>query len=207
MTRRSAPVLIALGLALGALPLVAVDQAQAQQNQRGSNRSDPFGGYGGNSRDPIRIDANKLEVLDKENKAIYSGDVVAVRGTAVTRSTVMTIYYENRRGEGGNQPRQANAAGSQEGALKRIEFAGPVSVVNGTQTMTANSMVYDAIAKVVTLRGNATVADGPNVQRGELMTYNTETGRATIVNPNPGGRVQGIFTPGSANEGQTRPRQ
>jgi lipopolysaccharide export system protein LptA len=206
MTRQTLSLLLTLGLALGAAPLIAVDSAAAQQNQRGSNRSDPFGGYGGNSRDPIRIDANKLEVLDKENKAIYSGDVVAVRGTAVTRSTVMTIFYENRRGEGGSaQPRQGGAGGSQEGALRRIEFTGPVSVVNGTQTMTANNMVYDAIAKVVTLRGNATVADGPNIQRGELMTYNTESGVATIVNP--GGRVQGVFTPGSANEDQARPRR
>jgi lipopolysaccharide export system protein LptA len=168
-----------------------------------AKKPDPFGGFGSsNSKDPIRIDANKLEVFDKEQKAVYSGDVIAVRGTATTRSTVMTIFYDNKKAQEkkeGTAPAAPSQA-AQDGALKRIEFTGPVSVVNGTQTMTSNKMVYDAIGKIVTLTGSAVVADGPNVQRGELMTYNTETGIATIINPTPGGRVQGVFTPGSQDD-------
>ncbi len=52
-------------------------------------------------------------------------------------------------------------------------------MVNGTQTLKADNMVYDAVTKIVTLRGNATVADGQNIQRGEVMTYNTETASPT----------------------------
>ena len=201
--------------ALCAAPLLMAAPAEVvaqQQRAAAASRSDPFGGFGGNSKEPIRIDADKLEVFDKEQKAIYSGDVVAVRGTAVTRSTVMTIFYESKRGqneEGGQRQPQPAAAGgaTQDGALKRIEFTGPVTVVNGTQTLKADFMIYDAAAKVVTLKGNATVADGPNIQRGELMTYNTETGIANITNPTPKGRVQGVFTPGSEPEGQTQPRR
>jgi lipopolysaccharide export system protein LptA len=209
---------VALSAASGPFAADAFAQARNQQAQAaaqprgGASRSDPFGGFGGNSKEPIRIDANKLEVFDKEQKAIYSGDVVAVRGAAVTRSTTMTIFYESKRGqnaEGGQrqQPQPAAAAGgaTQDGALKRIEFGGPVTVVNGTQTLKADNMIYDAVAKVVTLKGNATVADGPNIQRGELMTYNTESGIANIVTP--GGRVQGVFTPGSEPEGQTQPKR
>lgn len=178
----------------------------ASQNRPAQQRADPFGGFGGNSKDPIRIDADKLEVFDKDQKAIYSGDVVAVRGTTTTRSTVMTIFYDNskRDREQAGAVKSSNGSPPQDGALKRIEFKGPVSVVNGTQTATANEMVYDAIAKTVTLKGNAIVADGPNVQRGELMVYNTEVSIATITNP--GGRVQGVFTPGSQEEGQQRRR-
>jgi lipopolysaccharide export system protein LptA len=193
--------------ALPVLPpaLIGVsDEAAAQA--AANRRADPFGGFGGNSREPIRIDANKLEVFDKEQKAIYSGDVIAVRGTTTTRSTQMIIFYDNsRQGQGAQSPRsvQSNGSGApQDGALKRIEFKGPVSVVNGTQTATANEMVYDAVAKTVTLKGNAVVADGPNIQRGELMVYNTEASVATITNP--GGRVQGVFTPGSQDGAQPR---
>ena len=195
---------------------VATDAAQAQAQRGGGNKSDPFGGFGGNSKEPIRIDANKLEVFDKEQKAVYSGDVVAVRGTAVTRSTQMTIFYESKRGGQGEQAKgeqpkteaQNASAATQDGALKRIEFTGPVTVVNGTQTLKADNMVYDAQSKIVTLRGNATVADGPNIQRGELMTYNTETGIANITGGRAaGGRVQGVFTPGNESEGKNQPRQ
>jgi lipopolysaccharide export system protein LptA len=165
-------------------------------------RPNPFGNFGGNSKEPIRIDANKLEVFDKEQKAVYSGDVIAVRGTTTTRATEMTIYYDQKK-EGGAAPRSPSPAG-QDGNLKRIEMKGPVSVVNGTQTATANVMIYDAIKKEVTLKGNAVVADGPNIQRGELMIYNTDSSVARITNPAPGGRVQGIFTPGSQDDAPRR---
>jgi lipopolysaccharide export system protein LptA len=182
------------------MSLGLVGQALAQ-----AKRPDPFGNFGGgNSKDPIRIDANKLEVFDKEQKAVYSGDVVAVRGTTTTRATSMTIFYDNSKSQA--KP-AANSAAPQDGALKRIEFKGPVSVVNGTQTATANEMVYDALAKKVTLKGNAIVADGANIQRGELMTYDTEASLATITNPVPGGRVQGVFTPGSQDEGASKKRE
>jgi lipopolysaccharide export system protein LptA len=186
--------------------------AAGQQNRRG----DPFGNFGGDSKDPIRVDADKLEVFDRDNKAIYSGDVIAVRGTTTMRSTQMTIFYDSSRrnqqgGQGNGGAVRSNTGGGapQEGALKRIEFKGPVSVVNGTQTATANEMVYDAQAKTVTLKGNAVVADGPNIQRGELMVYNTEASIATITNPScaqPPCRVQGVFTPGSTEEPKPKTR-
>jgi lipopolysaccharide export system protein LptA len=205
-------------LAPAALPPPLSGEASAQQRNASAQqnrRADPFGNFGGNSKDPIRIDADKLEVFDRENKAVYSGDVVAVRGTTTTRSRQMTIFYDNSRRnnaqggqqgaqQGGGAVRSAGGAAPQDGALKRIEFKGPVSVVNGSQTATANEMIYDAIAKTVTLKGNAVVADGPNVQRGELMVYKTEESIATITNP--GGRVQGVFTPGTQDEGQSRKR-
>jgi lipopolysaccharide export system protein LptA len=199
MTRSTLPlVLLGMVLVVTVADCGFVTSASAQAAKTSS--ANPFGGFGGDSKEPIRIDANRLEVFDKEQKAVYSGDVIAVRGTTTTRSSTMTIFYDNKKTQDDKQNAAAvrSAGGSQppqDGALKRIEFKGPVSVVNGTQTATANEMIYDALAKKVTLKGNAIVADGPNIQRGELMTYDTEASRAVITNP--GGRVQGIFTPGS----------
>jgi lipopolysaccharide export system protein LptA len=209
MIRFFKPLIACATIILGCTTMIAATDALAQAGKKADTpkKADPFGGFGSsNSKDPIRIDANKLEVFDKEQKAVYSGDVIAVRGTATTRSTVMTIFYDNKKAQEkkeGTAPAAPSQA-AQDGALKRIEFTGPVSVVNGTQTMTSNKMVYDAIGKIVTLTGSAVVADGPNVQRGELMTYNTETGIATIINPTPGGRVQGVFTPGSQDEAKPK---
>jgi lipopolysaccharide export system protein LptA len=202
-----------IALSLSAAALIAslsaslITTAEAQNRAASANRrADPFAGFGGNSKDPIRIDANKLEVFEKEEKAIYSGDVVAVRGATVTRATQMVIFFDNKNRNNNQravtQPAVAAANSGDTQNLKRIEFKGPVSVVDGTRTATADEMVYDASAKTVTLRGKAVVADGPNIQRGELMTYNTET--ATVQVTSPGGRVQGLFTPGTQNETQPR---
>ena len=57
----------------------------------GQKSGTPFAGFGGNSKEPIKIDANKLEVFDKENRGVYSGDVVAVQGQSTLRCTVMTM--------------------------------------------------------------------------------------------------------------------
>jgi lipopolysaccharide export system protein LptA len=194
---------LALATALLVLPSMIPDAfAQQRQAAQQNRRPDPFGNFGGNSKDPIRIDADKLEIFEKDQKAIYTGDVIAVRGTTTTRATQMVIFYDNsKQGQGAQNAAavQSSTPGApQQGALKRIEFKGPVSVVNGTQTATSNELIYDAIAKIVTLRGNAVVADGPNIQRGELMVYKTEESIATITNP--GGRVQGVFTPGTQEE-------
>jgi lipopolysaccharide export system protein LptA len=174
-------------------------QVQPRQPANTGKRADPFGGFGGNSKDPIRIDADKLEVFDKDQKAIYTGDVVAVRGTTTIRASTMTIYYDNAKQGQGDQT-ASSAPPTQDGALKRIEFKGPVSVVNCSQTANSQELIYDAQAKTVTLRGNAVVADGPNVQRGEVMVYNTEDSVARITNP--GGRVQAVVTPGGQDDAQ-----
>ena len=94
---------VATLLAVTGLALLATQQdgfAQAQPKQRGGNASSPLGGLGGDSKEPIKIDADKLDVLDKENKAVFSGNVVAVQGETTVRCTVMTVLYEGRGGRG-----------------------------------------------------------------------------------------------------------
>jgi lipopolysaccharide export system protein LptA len=183
----------ALLLVVAAAPLSLAPLAPAEAQTRARpQQTNPLGQFAGNSRDPIRIDAAKLEVRDKEQKAIYSGDVVAVRGTTTIRTPQMTIFYSARRDGPGATP--AANGNAQDGSIRRIEMTGPVSVVNGAQTATANQMIYDAPRKEILLIGNAVIADGQNVQRGERIVYNTETGIATVS----GGRVQGVFTPGEA---------
>ncbi len=67
-------------LAALAAGLILAGAAVAQGKQRRGNAGTPFLGFGSNSREPVKVDANRLEVFDKESKAVYSGDVVAVQG-------------------------------------------------------------------------------------------------------------------------------
>ena len=159
-----------------------------------------------------RIDADKLEVQQKDNKAIYSGDVVVVQGKTTMRCTALVIFFEQKKDEAKKQPAAQPAAATkaqpattpgQPGAsgLKRLECHGPVSVTQEKQTATSNLLVYEADA--VTLTGNVILADGDNVQAGEKMIYNTKTGVGTMVGgakEKESGRVRGIFLPGSGGE-------
>ncbi len=211
--------LACLGLSVAAFTL-ATSQAEAQtapgakpaqaapagKKPRGGS-GDALGGLGGDSKEPIKIDADKLDVLDKENRAVFSGNVVAVQGETTVRCSKMTVFYEGRGGQGGGAATAraaapAPAAGAPAGqgndsSIKRIECTGPVTVVSKTQAATSDNAVFDRANNVVIMTGNVALNDGPNITRGERLVYNTVTGVANVENNK--GRVQGFFVPNSGD--------
>jgi lipopolysaccharide export system protein LptA len=44
---------------------------------------------------PIHIESDKLEIKDKENRADFTGNVVATQGTTMLKSKTMTVYYKS----------------------------------------------------------------------------------------------------------------
>ncbi|MBN9442075.1 MAG: organic solvent tolerance protein OstA [Bosea sp.] len=199
------------GLALLAVP----GPGFAQPKPKGA-ASSPLGGLGGDSKEPIKIDADKLDVLDKENKAVFTGNVVAVQGDTTVRCTVMTVLYEGRNGGQGGQKGQAATPApaakpaapatpsSNDSSIKRILCKGPVTVVSKTQAATSDNAVFDRANNKVIMTGNVALNDGPNITRGERLVYDTQTGIAN-VDTKPGGRVQGFFVPNSAEAGKEKP--
>jgi lipopolysaccharide export system protein LptA len=197
--------LAAAGLALLAGP----GDGFAQPKQKGGGASSALGGLGGDSKEPIKIDADKLDVLDKENKAVFTGNVVAVQGETTVRCTVMTVLYEGRGGgQGGAASAKATApaaGGKEQGndsSIKRILCKGPVTVVSKTQAATSDNAEFDRANNLVIMTGNVALNDGPNITRGEKLTYNTVTGVAN-VETGKGGRVQGYFVPNSTDASKT----
>lgn len=198
--------------------LVIAQAAKPAQRARGGGAGSPFGGMGGDSKEPIKIDANKLDVLDKDNKAVFTGNVVAVQGETTVRCSVMTVFYEGRGGPGAaakkpaapaSTPAPAPAAAgaapqSNDSSIKRIECAGPVTVVSKTQAATSDHAVFDRANNKVIMTGNVALNDGPNITRGEKLVYDTQTGVAN-VETRPGGRVQGFFVPNSGEAGKEKP--
>jgi len=217
-SRGATALLLAAGLAFVS---IAHETAQAQQARPGVAQAQPaqpqggrggrggaggaFGGLGGDSKEPIKIDADKLDVLDKDNKAIFTGNVVAVQGETTVRCSVMTVFYEGRGGgqgaRGGAAPAPAATpapAGGQsnDSSIKKIDCAGPVTVVSKTQAATSDHAEFDRANNQVIMTGNVALNDGPNITRGDKLVYNTQTGIAN-VETKKGGRVQGFFVPNS----------
>ena len=56
----------------------------------------PLGNLGGNSKEPIKIDADRLDVFDKEQRAVFQGNVVVVQGETTMRCSTLTVFYETR---------------------------------------------------------------------------------------------------------------
>jgi lipopolysaccharide export system protein LptA len=140
---------------------------------------------GSNSKEPYKIDANKLDYLEKENKLIYTGDVVAVQGATKMRSSVMTVYLDK------------TSANGEQASMKRVEMQGPVTFTLKDQIGTGDNAIYDRAENKWYLTGNVTLNQGGNVTRGQKLIYDMTTQRARIE----GGRVITVLTPGEAKSG------
>lgn len=172
-------------LAVSALmPQVALSQAAGATPEGGA-----FSGLGSDSREPIRIDADRLDVFDRENRAVYAGNVVAVQGDTTIRCSILTIFFERQEGE---------ATASDEGdSINRIECDGPVTILSSDQVATGDRAVYDRQGGQMVMTGNVALSQGPNVTRGERLIYDIDKGVAN-VEAGANQRVRGLFVPGAA---------
>jgi len=197
--------LLAFALALGALGAEAATKPTSPPPQTSS----PIQILPGtSSKEPISIDADKLVYFDKEQKAIYSGNVVVIQGDTKMTCSVMTVYLDRAPTPAANT-QEADAKGatapaggqgpSQNSGIKRLEAAGPVTVVSKTQVATGDNATYDKMQDKVFLIGHVTLSDGQNVTKGDKLTYDLKTAQATI-DTNKSGRVHGQFTPSSGAE-------
>ena len=166
----------------------------AKEKDKDGGKSNPLSGLSTNSKEPIKIDSDRLDVYDKEGRAVFAGNVVAVQGESTIRCTAMTVFYEKNKTEGA--AKSATPTGAGDNSIKKIDCAGPVTVVSKTQVATADNATFDKAANKVFLIGNAALTDGPNVTRGERIVYDLDTSVANIETT-PGGRVKALFVPGS----------
>jgi lipopolysaccharide export system protein LptA len=189
--------------ALGCLVVLALaaTPAMAQKEQKEKSKSALAGFDNSNSKEPYKIDANRLEVQQNANKAIYSGDVVVIQGTMTMRCSQLVIFFnQSKENAGKGAATQQASVAEAAGGLKRLECHGPMTINKEKQTATANQLVFEN--ETVTLTGNVVMSDGENVQAGEKMVYNTKS----TIGRMEGGRVRGIFTPGSDSKPGQKPK-
>ena len=181
-----------LPVCIAALPFLAIAVASPPATLA-QTASDPgaFSGLGSDSREPIRIDADRLDVFDRENRAVYAGNVVAVQGDTTIRCSALTIFFERQAGE---------AAASGEGdSIRRIECDGPVTILSRDQVATGDRAVYDRLGGQMVMTGNVALSQGPNVTRGERLVYDIDRGVAN-VEAGASQRVRGLFVPGATQQ-------
>jgi len=151
------------------------------------------------SKQPVSIEADKLVYFDKEQKAVYTGNVVVIQGDSKMTCSGLTIFMD----KGDPAPAAdaaksgASPAGGSSSRVKHLDAAGPVTVVSKTQVATGDRGSYDKAQNKVWLIGNVTLSDSGNVTKGDKLTYDLTSGEAT-VDTAAAGRVKGLFIPGSS---------
>jgi lipopolysaccharide export system protein LptA len=82
-----------------------------------------------------------------------------------------------------------------------MEAAGPVTIVSKDQIGTGDSGVYEKSENKVYLIGNVTLTQGPNVTKGDKLTYDLNTKQAAVT-----GRVRSMFLPSGGTGDAKEPR-
>lgn len=206
----------ALALAFGAALAAAAQPAQKDQ---------PGGAMQGlqlNRDQPVKIEADSLEVRDKSQQATFIGKVKLTQGDTILQCQRLLIFYEDgsaapAQKKGVQSAQKGGAQTAQKGGglggggqqIKRAEAKGDVLVTQKDQTAKGDNGVFDVKANTVTLIGNVVVTQGANVLRGDRMVVNLTTGVATVDSgqskTGERQRVEGLFNPSTTPQPQQPP--
>jgi lipopolysaccharide export system protein LptA len=134
---------------------------------------------------PIGISSDSFQADLNAKTGTYSGNVVVTQGDMKLRANTVRISTTN-------------------GKADKVTANGGVVVDSpASGTVTGDNGVYAVMTRIVTMSGNVVLKKGKDVMRGSQLTVNLNTGQAVLGGgartPGiAGGRVQGVFTPNSA---------
>lgn len=153
------------------------------------------------SKKPIDITADSLEVLQDQQLAIFTGNVVAVQGTIKLTSKIMKVYYKEK-------TQAATSKSKDEQGISKIEVEGDVYLTTQQETARGQKGVYDVDKERLTLRGDVVLTRGESIVKGEALEYDLALGRSRIIGAGvtagsaqndqasgKSGRVRGRFVP------------
>ncbi|RIA56645.1 lipopolysaccharide transport periplasmic protein LptA [Dichotomicrobium thermohalophilum] len=173
---------------LGLFASVAVAPALAQSI--GSS----FQAYQTSTDEPIDIEADLLEVDDKQKQAVFKGNVVARQGGFSLKAKELAVHYT---GQPSGDVATASTGG-RNASIRRIEAKGKVLVTTkDDQTATSEWANFDVEEQVVTIGGNVVLSQGENVLRGDRLVIDLKSGKSRFEVKNESGkqRIRGLFQP------------
>jgi lipopolysaccharide export system protein LptA len=156
-----------------ALPVAAVAVAQEPVSALKGHNSDA----------PIDLTADRLEVQERADRAMFSGNVKVTQDELTLDTSRLTVAYSS---SGGVQ-------------IKRLDASGGVTVRSPSETARGTFGIYDLDRKLITLVGDVVLQREGSSISGQRLVIDLDSGRA-IIDGGPagigqsGGRVTGHFT-------------
>jgi lipopolysaccharide export system protein LptA len=163
------------------LPVAAAALASAAAL---AQTTDPVSALKGHdSSAPIDVTADRIEVQDRADRAIFAGNVHVRQATLALDAERLTVSYTSG---GGIQ-------------IRRLDAAGGVVVRSPSETARGNFGVYDLDKHLITLVGAVQLVRGGSQVMGSRLVIDLDSGRAVVDGGAPGvgqsgGRVTGHFT-------------
>ena len=166
------------------LPILLAPLALATAAAAVAQSREPVSALKGHNSDaPIDLTADRLEVQDRADRAIFAGNVHVKQDDLTLDTSRLTVAYSS---SGGMQ-------------IKRLDASGGVTVRSPSETARGSFGIYDLDRKLITLVGNVVLQRQGSQLSGQRLVIDLDTGRA-VIDGGPagvgqsGGRVTGHFT-------------
>lgn len=134
------------------------------------------------SNAPVDFAADRIEVQDRADRVVFSGNVRAQQSRLTLTAARVTALYSNTNGVD----------------VQRIDASGGVTVTTPSESARGNFGVYDINRRLITLVGNVQLRRAGSVVNGGRLVIDLTSGRATVdgggAQGGSGGRVTGRFT-------------
>lgn len=145
---------------------------------------------GHNSNAPVDVAADRIEVQDRADRAIFSGNVEVRQANLRLDAARLTVAYSD---VGGIQ-------------IQRIDASGGVTLRSPSETARSQFAIYDINRRLITMLGGVTLVRGESRVQGGRLVLDLDSGRAVMdgaaagapatpgTETAPTGRVTGRFT-------------
>ncbi|MEM7568368.1 MAG: LptA/OstA family protein [Pseudomonadota bacterium] len=132
---------------------------------------------------PFDISADKVEVQDEANIAVFSGNVAVEQGDLALKAKTLRVFYER--------------AGTEAPTILRLDARGAVALTSPSEKVTGAWSVYDVRREIVTVGGNVSFESADARLSGDRLELNLRSGLTTLdsddVAGQPKQRVKGRF--------------
>jgi lipopolysaccharide export system protein LptA len=181
-------------------------QIDSQGNTATGERAvyDVAGGVATMTGDDLRLTSPDQTVTAKERfeydvkagRLSAYGDAVVTRAQDTLKADAVSAQFENDKATGKRK-------------LKELTADGNVVIVTPTETVRGQKGVYRADTNIATLKGGVRIERGPNILEGDEAEVNLNTNVSRMIGgtSTEGGRVRGVFYPGSTDTGTAAPAQ
>lgn len=139
------------------------------------------------SRAPVDIAADRIELEDRANRVVFTGGVSVTQAGLNISAARMLVNYTD--------------AGGLE--IQRITATGGVTITRGDERASGNNAIYDFNRRIITMAGDVRLRRGGDTLNGGRLVIDLQTGLSSVdgsaaAGSAPGapanGRVTGTFT-------------
>ena len=135
------------------------------------------------SKAPIDVDADRIDVLDQQNQAIFTGNVRVRQANLTLEADRIKVAY--------SKPAKGDPV------IQRLDADGNVRLATPSERATARFGIYDVNKRILTLIGNVVLTQGTTKVQGNRLTIDLASGRSTLDGKTStgqaGSRVSGRF--------------